>query len=338
MPVCCISTLVRACRDHLKPGDYDHYTEAAENRVPPGSQTTRNVCLLARYGSDYKTAGASYPEMPSNRSHAVLARKREDCHHFYGGDEGGECASTESSALKPGRKFQNFFASGDKCKPKDCSYQGGKARCWKRVFCYMEPEAEAAPFVEAGGAPAGQCGKISAADLNWLWVTLGILLGTIFVCGCAALIAMNVLGLSSAAGCCCGAREALRRSLHLSSFGEPPHSQAQAQHTQPHHHHRYPDSQQGVEMSGNPLDWQQQPPHQPQAVVAVAAHGHAPEVAEAYYAPHPSAPIVIAPVVLPAAPVVVPGRSAAANAAVAAGQSEEEKELQRALARSLVEN
>jgi len=185
VPVCCISTLVRACRDHLKPGDYDHYTEAAENRVPPGSQTTRNVCLLARYGSDYKTAGASYPEMPSNRSHAVLARKREDCHHFYGGDEGGECASTESSALKPGRKFQNFFASGDKCKPKDCSYQGGKARCWKRVFCYMEPEAEAAPFVEAGGAPAGQCGKISAADLNWLWVTLGVLLGTIFVCGCA---------------------------------------------------------------------------------------------------------------------------------------------------------
>jgi hypothetical protein len=174
--------------------DYDHFTDHAESRVLPGSQTTRNVCLLARFGNEYKEAKksqTSYAELPSNRSHAVLARGRDDCVHFYGGDEGTRCASTESSALKPGKKFQHRFAKGASCTPDDsaCPPKRGKAKCWKRVFCYMEPAALSQPLATSAVADAGAaCGGKAAlsAWVFWLLVVLGVVVGVAFLC-CAGL-------------------------------------------------------------------------------------------------------------------------------------------------------
>jgi hypothetical protein len=92
---------------------YDAFTGAAETVVRPGSQTTRNVCLLARYGDAYGASAAaasagssSFPALPTLRSHAVLARARDACQHYYSADEaaqdghGNVCASTETTAIK----------------------------------------------------------------------------------------------------------------------------------------------------------------------------------------------------------------------------------------------
>jgi hypothetical protein len=90
---------------------YNFFTGHAETAVKPGSQTTRTVCLLARYGDAYKEA--SYPTLPTLQSHALLARNRTECQHYFGVDDhpstysdtygeaaANTCASTETTAIK----------------------------------------------------------------------------------------------------------------------------------------------------------------------------------------------------------------------------------------------
>lgn len=94
---------------------FNAFTGVAETVVRPGSQTARNVCLLARYGDAYGGA-ASFPTLPTLRSHAVLARSRDACQHFYGADEAGAsgdgavCASTETTAIKVLHEGRHTFA------------------------------------------------------------------------------------------------------------------------------------------------------------------------------------------------------------------------------------
>ena len=171
---------------------YNFFTGHIETVVKPGSQTARNVCLLARYGDAYDDAN-SFPTLPTIRSHALLARKRTECQHFFGVDDDpssysdtyGEaaaktCASTETTAIKVynlinlnfqinplhilslhfvqvrsllftcapfvplqvNQAFDDTFSDGNSCKACELGAKmRGKAKCWKRVYCYMDQDA-----------------------------------------------------------------------------------------------------------------------------------------------------------------------------------------------------
>ena len=131
--------------------------------------------------------------LPANSSYAVLARKRDDgCRHFYGepASSGEDCSSTETTALVPGKGFNRRFTKGSACKPCSATHKGnGKRRCWKRVFCHMEPAATSPPLVNAEGGS----GKGSACGGNGgggAWAVAGIVVACV-VGGCCV-IAMIV--------------------------------------------------------------------------------------------------------------------------------------------------